>query len=42
VSQYRQFLADDPPKALVAQATPELRAAYQKAGVALPSQVAGG
>jgi cytochrome c-type biogenesis protein CcmH len=42
VSQYRQFLADDPPKALVAQATPELRAAYQKAGVALPSQVAAG
>ncbi|HEX3980403.1 MAG TPA: tetratricopeptide repeat protein, partial [Acidimicrobiales bacterium] len=42
VSQYRQFLADHPPQTLVAQATPELRAAYQKAGVALPSQVAAG
>ena len=42
VAQYRQFLADDPPETLVAQAAPELRAAYQKAGVALPSQVAAG
>jgi tetratricopeptide (TPR) repeat protein len=42
VRQYRQFLADGPPEALVAQATPELRAAFQKAGVALPPQLAAG
>jgi cytochrome c-type biogenesis protein CcmH/NrfG len=42
VSQYRRFLADHPPEALVAQAAPELRAAYQKAGVVLPPQAAAG
>jgi cytochrome c-type biogenesis protein CcmH len=42
VSQYGQFLADHPPAALVAQAAPEVRAAYQKAGAALPSQVTAG
>jgi cytochrome c-type biogenesis protein CcmH/NrfG len=42
VAQYGQFLADHPPPALVAQAAPQIRAAYQKAGVALPSPVAAG
>ncbi len=33
VAQYQQFLADGPPADLVKQADPELREAYQKAGV---------
>ncbi len=39
VEQYRDFLADDPPHAVVTQAAAELRTAYGRAGVALPSQV---
>ena len=41
VVQYRQFLADGPPAAIVKQAAPELREAYQQAGDPIPSQVAG-
>ena len=41
VDQYRQFLAANPPSAIVTQAAPEIRQAYQKAGVPLPPQVAG-
>ena len=33
VTQYRMFLADGPPTALVEQATPVITAAYQKAGL---------
>ncbi len=39
VGQYREFLADGPPRAVVDEAAAELRAAYGRAGVALPSQV---
>jgi cytochrome c-type biogenesis protein CcmH len=39
VAQYGKFLAESPPAALLKQAAPELRAAYQKAGVALPAEV---
>jgi cytochrome c-type biogenesis protein CcmH/NrfG len=39
VAQYRDFLADGPPSSLVAQAAPEVRQAYQQAGVAVPAQV---
>jgi cytochrome c-type biogenesis protein CcmH len=42
VDQYRQFLADGPPAALVAQAAPQIRDAFQKAGLAVPTQVARG
>ncbi|HEV3282207.1 MAG TPA: cytochrome c-type biogenesis protein CcmH [Acidimicrobiales bacterium] len=41
VGQFQRFLADDPPTALVQQAAPELRLAYQQAGVPVPSQLAG-
>jgi cytochrome c-type biogenesis protein CcmH len=41
VAQYQQFLADGPPADLVKQAGPELREAYQKAGVPLPTGLAG-
>ena len=41
VAQYRQFLVDGPPADLVKQAAPELREAYQKAGVPLPTGLAG-
>jgi len=37
VDQYRQFLADHPPAAIVAQAAPEVRQAYRQAGLPLPS-----
>ena len=39
VAQYQEFLADDPPTAVLNQAAPTLRQAYHQAGVALPSQV---
>ncbi len=39
VAQYRQFLADRPPGALVAQAAVELRSAYGRAGLPLPPGV---
>ncbi|MGH9081129.1 MAG: cytochrome c-type biogenesis protein CcmH [Acidimicrobiales bacterium] len=42
VGQYQRFLADVQPAALVRQAVPELRQAYQQAGVALPPQLTGG
>jgi cytochrome c-type biogenesis protein CcmH len=42
VDQYKQFLADSPPSTVVQQAAPELREAYQKAGLPLPSRLAGG
>lgn len=40
VAQYQQFLLDGPPADLVKQAEPELREAYQKAGVPLPTGLA--
>jgi len=39
VGEYRQFLADSPPSALLDQAAPQLRQAFQDAGVAVPAQV---
>ncbi len=39
VGQYRDFLADDPPHTVVVEAAAELRAAYGRAGVALPPEV---
>jgi tetratricopeptide (TPR) repeat protein len=42
VGEYRQFLADSPPAALLEQAAPEVRQAYQEAGLPVPSQVATG
>jgi cytochrome c-type biogenesis protein CcmH len=42
VAQYRMFLADGPPTALVEQAAPVISAAYQKAGLPLPSALASG
>ena len=42
VEQYRQFLADNPPAAVVQQAAVELRAAYQQAGLPVPTQVGTG
>jgi cytochrome c-type biogenesis protein CcmH len=39
VAQYQKFLANSPPASLLKQAAPELRQAYQEAGVALPTQV---
>jgi tetratricopeptide (TPR) repeat protein len=41
VEQYRLFLADSPPPALVGQAAPRIRLAYQRAGLPVPPQVAG-
>ncbi len=41
VDQYRQFLADSPPASLVDQAAPQIRRAYQRAGVPVPAAVAG-
>jgi cytochrome c-type biogenesis protein CcmH len=41
VAQYRQFLSDSPPTALVAQAGPEIRSAFQQAGIPVPTSVAG-
>jgi cytochrome c-type biogenesis protein CcmH len=42
VEQYRQFLGDNPPAAVVSQAAQPIRDAYQKAGLPVPAQVAGG
>ena len=42
VEQYRQFLGDNPPAVVVAQAAPEIRQAYQKDGLPVPPQAAGG
>jgi cytochrome c-type biogenesis protein CcmH/NrfG len=42
VAQYRRFLADGPPASLVAQAGPEIRAAFQQAGMPVPASVPGG
>jgi hypothetical protein len=42
VDQYRQFLADAPPAAVVTQAAPQIRDAFQRAGLPVPTQVAGG
>jgi len=42
VTQYRRFLADGPPSALVVQASPEIRAAFEAAGLVVPSGVSGG
>ena len=39
VAQYDDFLADHPPASVLGQAAPELRQAYQQAGVALPAGV---
>ncbi len=41
VAQYRRFLADGPPSTLVQQAAPDIRNAYQQAGLAPPAPVAG-
>ena len=41
VAQYRRFLADGPPAALVGQASPEVRSAFQQAGLPVPAAVAG-
>ncbi len=42
VAEYRMFLADGPPTALVEQAVPVISAAYQKAGLPLPAALATG
>jgi cytochrome c-type biogenesis protein CcmH len=42
VGEYKQFLADNPPAALIEQAAPDVREAYQKAGLPVPAQVATG
>jgi len=42
VVQYRRFLADGPPAAVLRQAAPEIRSAYQKAGLPVPPQAAVG
>ncbi len=42
VDQYGRFLADGPPPALVAQAAPLVRQAYQAAGLAVPPGVPAG
>jgi len=41
VAQYKEFLADGPPPAIVKEAAPEVRLAYQKAGVPVPPVVGG-
>ncbi len=42
VAQYRHFLADGPPAALVAQASPDIRAAFEGAGLPAPSGLSPG
>ena len=42
VAQYRLFLADGPPAALVEQAAPVISGAYQKAGLPVPPALATG
>jgi len=39
VGEYRHFLADAPPPSLLDQAAPELRQAFEEAGLPVPSQV---
>ncbi len=41
VAQYQRFLANGPPAALVAQAAPEIRDAFTKAGLPVPTAVGG-
>jgi cytochrome c-type biogenesis protein CcmH/NrfG len=41
VAQYRDFLADGPPATLVRQAAPEIRNAFQQAGLTAPAAVGG-
>jgi tetratricopeptide (TPR) repeat protein len=42
VGQYERFLTDNPPATVVQQAAPELRLAFEQAGVPVPAQLAGG
>jgi tetratricopeptide (TPR) repeat protein len=42
VAQYQRFLADGPPAALLAQAAPEIRAAFTQAGLPVPASVPAG
>ena len=42
VAQYRRFLADGPPSALVVQASPDIRAAFAGAGLPVPAGLSGG
>ena len=42
VKQYRRFLADSPPSALVVQASPDVRAAFEGAGLPAPPGLSGG
>ena len=42
VAEYRRFLGDSPPSALVVQASPEIRAAFEAAGLAVPAGLSGG
>jgi tetratricopeptide (TPR) repeat protein len=42
VDQYRHFLADEPPAALVVQASPEIRTAFAGAGLPDPPGLSGG
>jgi len=42
VAQYQKFLADGPPAALLAQAAPEIRDAYTRAGQPVPASVPAG
>jgi cytochrome c-type biogenesis protein CcmH len=41
VAQYRLFLADSPPSALVVQASPQIRGAFEAAGLPVPSGLSG-
>jgi cytochrome c-type biogenesis protein CcmH len=42
VAQYRRFLADRPPSALVVQASSDIRAAFEGAGLPVPPGLSGG
>jgi cytochrome c-type biogenesis protein CcmH/NrfG len=42
VAQYRLFLADKPPAALVTQASAEIRSAFQAAGLPVPAGLPAG
>ncbi len=39
VAEYRDFLADKPPRSVVSQAAPELREAFQAAGQPIPAEI---
>lgn len=41
VAEYRRFLAAGPPQAVLQQATPIIKQAFQQAGIPVPSQLAG-